>query len=35
LAPLVGGRAQADQLIPNRPRLGYLLNLQPSDIDID
>jgi DNA-binding response OmpR family regulator len=34
LAPLVGGRAQADQLIPNKPRLGYLLNLRPSDIDI-
>ncbi len=34
LAPPAGGRAQAEQLIQNKRRLGYLLNLQPAEIDL-
>lgn len=34
LAPLVGGRTRADNLIENKRRLGYLLNLQPAEIDL-
>lgn len=32
--PFVGGAAQAKQLIDNKKRLGYLLNLQPAEIDL-
>ena len=32
--PFVGGATQAKQLIENKPRLGYLLNLQPAEIDL-
>ena len=32
--PFVGGAAQAKQLIENKSRLGYLLNLQPTEIDL-
>jgi DNA-binding response OmpR family regulator len=34
LAPFVGGAAQAKQLIENKSRLGYLLKLQPAEIDL-
>ena len=33
-APFVGGAAQAKRLIENKARLGYLLNLQPAEIDL-
>jgi hypothetical protein len=32
--PFVGGAAQAKQLIENKSRLGYHLNLQPAEIDL-
>jgi DNA-binding response OmpR family regulator len=34
LAPFVGGAVKAKQLIENKSRLGYLLNLQPAEIDV-
>jgi DNA-binding winged helix-turn-helix (wHTH) protein len=34
LAPFVGGAVQAKQLIENKSRLGYHLNLQPAEIDL-
>ena len=32
--PFIGGIAQAKRLIENKPRLGYLLNLRRSEIDL-
>jgi hypothetical protein len=34
LEPFVGGRKQAFKLIENKSRQGYLLNLQPVEIDL-
>jgi DNA-binding response OmpR family regulator len=33
-APFVGGADQAKQLIENKSRLGYLLKLEPAEIDL-